>query len=493
MMLRIFCFVLLFAAGKAFAYKEAWTSNLFTDSRFSYLKVAGYDANGFFLVGSNISFRTDRDKVGFTKRKYAVAYYTDDLQKQWEQYVDLFDDEKVVAFTALYDKILFLYTRELRKENKTEIYAQHIGAEGVFSKPTVITTLELSGNNLPDNFNLSSSKDNKMFLLSFHNEENKNETRINIITFNDSLRSNFNSTFIVPYGNKNYYFINQGISNNGDIFILGSNNPLNRRIKEPVDLKNFLITGNKSSPSGKILEISFPDKFISDIGLAIDELNNNVVVAGYYSENNPYSYAGVFYSAFDIATGEMKTIREDKFPEKVLVKMFGEIKGRRNKELNTFSIDKIILRSDGGAVVLSEAKYTTSNSYYDNFTRSYVTTTNYYYNNILAVSMNANGTIDWPVVIPKNQVTVNDFGYYSSYCMAVDDNKMHFIYNRFSGNKSNGMMYSITAAGEEQPTQLFSNQEEATLIPSGALQIDDDVIIIPAIHKRKVSLLKLTL
>lgn len=493
MMLRIVCIVLFFGLARAFAYEEAWTSNLFTDSRFSYLKVAGYDDKGFFLVGSNISFRTDRDRVGFTKRKFAVAYYTDDLQKQWEQYLDLFDDEKVVAFTALADKILFLYTRELRKDNKTEIFARQIGADGAFSKPTLITTIELSGNSLPDDFYLSSSKNNKMLLLSFNSEENKNETRINIIAFNDSLKSNFNSTFVVPYGNKNYYFINQGISNNGDVFLLGSNNPLNKRIKDPSDLKNFLITGNKAFPSGRILEISFPDKFISDIGLAIDELNNNVVVAGYYSESNPYSYAGVFYSAFDIATGEMKILREDKFPEKVLVKMFGEIKGRKNKELNTFSIDKIILRSDGGAVVLSEAKYTTSNSYYDNFTRSYVTSTNYYYNNILAVSMNANGTIDWPVVIPKNQVTVNDFGYYSSYCMAVDDNKMHFIYNRFSGSKSNGMMYSVAANGEEQFTQLFSNQEEATLMPGGALQIDDNVIIIPAIHKRKVSLLKLTL
>ena len=493
MYIKSLLLILIALAGlNGYGQDETWTDNLFTDSRFTYLKVSGYDANGFFVVGSNLSLKSERERAGFVKRKYAVAYYTDDLQKQWEQYLDFFDDEKLVAFTDLTDQILFLYTREIKKEKKTEVYGMQIGAEGSFNSPVLITTLNLVGNNLPDDFNLNRSKDNKSLILSFRVENGKEETSIHVMTFTDSLKTIFDQNYIIPFGNKNYHYISQAISNDGRIFILGSNNPLNRKIKDPTDLKYFLLTGSKINLSGSIIDISLPDKFISDIGLVVDELNNNAVVAGYYSEENPYSYAGIFYSAYDMETGKMKQIKSDRFPEKVLVKIFGEIKGKKNRELNAFSIDKIILRNDGGAVVLSEARYITSNSYYDSFTRSYITHTNYFFNNILVVSMNGNGNIDWPVVVPKNQATVNDGGYYSSYCMAVNGNKMHFVYNRFSGSRSNGMMYSVSATGEEQPTQLFGNQEEATLIPSGALQIDDDVIIIPAVRKRKMNLLKLT-
>jgi hypothetical protein len=493
-MIRILLFsIFISLAGNSLAYEEAWTSNLFSDSRFTYLKVAGYDANGFFVVGSNISLRTDRDRAGFTKRKYAVAYYTDDLHKQWEQYIDLFDDEKVIGFTDLPDKMLFLYSRELRKEKKTEIYAYMIGSQGIFSQPVLISALNLQEIDNPDKFKLSTSKDQQKLMLSYIANDDRNKTIINIVTFNDSLKNDVEISYEIPLGNKSFGFIDQVISNNGKIFILANNNPSNKRIRSSGELKHFLISGNNFSPIYKMININLENKFISDIGLAVDEINLNAVVAGYYSENNPYSYAGVFYSAYDMETGEMKIIRDAKFPESVLIKMFGQVKGRKNKELNTFSIDKIILRNDGGAVVLSEARYTTQNSYYDTFTRSYVTTTNYHYNNILAVSLNVNGTIDWPVIIPKSQVTTNDYGYYSSYCMAVSGDKMHFIYNRFSGRKTNGMMYSVSTTGEEQPTQLFGNHEEATLMPYGALQIDNDVIIIPAVHKRKISLLKLTL
>lgn len=53
----------------------------------------------------------------------------------------------------------------------------------------------------------------------------------------------------------------------------------------------------------------------------------------------------------------------------------------------------------------------------------------YHYNNIIIVNIDNSGKIDWAQTISKRQVSSSDFGYYSSFALAVTDNKLRFIYN----------------------------------------------------------------
>jgi len=59
------------------------------------------------------------------------------------------------------------------------------------------------------------------------------------------------------------------------------------------------------------------------------------------------------------------------------------------------------------------------------------TTTNYYYyyNDIIVLSINKSGDVDWYAHIPKKQTSMNDGGYFLGYTMLLNQEGLHFLYN----------------------------------------------------------------
>jgi hypothetical protein len=57
------------------------------------------------------------------------------------------------------------------------------------------------------------------------------------------------------------------------------------------------------------------------------------------------------------------------------------------------------------------------------------TVTYYYYNDVIVVNIGPQGNIDWAVKVPKRQTSTNDGGFYSSYAMAINKDKLYFVFN----------------------------------------------------------------
>jgi len=104
-------------------------------------------------------------------------------------------------------------------------------------------------------------------------------------------------------------------------------------------------------------------------------------------------------------------------------------------ELYEYDLDRLILRDDGGVVLMAEQYYISTYSRSANFAsdpyannrREVVN--NYHYNDIIIININPDGNIDWASKIPKQQTTSGDNGYYSSYQPAVIKNKIYLFYN----------------------------------------------------------------
>jgi hypothetical protein len=103
-----------------------------------------------------------------------------------------------------------------------------------------------------------------------------------------------------------------------------------------------------------------------------------------------------------------------------------EAKGK-DVELYQYDLDNIVLKDDGGAILVGEQffiRVVTTTDAQGNVR----TTTHYYYNDIIVISINPKGEIDWTEKIAKRQHTINDNGYFSSYAMAVNEDKINFIF-----------------------------------------------------------------
>ncbi|RME12050.1 MAG: hypothetical protein D6816_01385 [Bacteroidetes bacterium] len=170
---------------------------------------------------------------------------------------------------------------------------------------------------------------------------------------------------------------------------------------------------------------------------------------------------------------------------------------RRSPELYNYSLDRLILRSDGGAVLVAEQFYIERETYY----RDYYPTYGYYpygyynsyyrnsrdidylynYNDIIVVNIRPDGDLQWTARIPKWQETRNDGGYYSSYAMSIVRDKLYFLFNddarnfdpkrkgdriyKYTGNNEMMVLAEMNLQGDVQTYPVISSDGGVTLRP----------------------------
>jgi hypothetical protein len=151
-------------------------------------------------------------------------------------------------------------------------------------------------------------------------------------------------------------------------------------------------------------------------------------------------------------------------------------------------LDKLIIREDGGALLVGEQAFEyvvqTKNQY----------TYHYVRNDIVFININPDGSIEWMKRVPKKQHTVNDNGIYSSYSVSVMKDKIYLIYNDHVKNigrtdpkklkfmkkpsKAVTMLAVMDAKGEVQKKALFPAKDHKTIVRPGFYLQDSKSVII---------------
>ena len=184
----------------------------------------------------------------------------------------------------------------------------------------------------------------------------------------------------------------------------------------------------------------------------------------------------------------------------------------KNVELFEYDLDHLILREDGGAVLVGEQYYmrvTTSTTTTANGGTTTRTTYHYYYNDIIVVNIDPSGNIQWAEKIPKRQYARNDNGRYSSYAMAVVEDRMYFVfndnpknlfeatpgktYNMTLGSKSIVTLVEMNSDGRFSREALFTKQDAGVYTkPKLCEQIGDNELVIFGLRKKNQRFMKAT-
>ncbi len=176
-------------------------------------------------------------------------------------------------------------------------------------------------------------------------------------------------------------------------------------------------------------------------------------------------------------------------------------------ELYEYDLEDIVLRDDGGAILIGEQYFVrevTTTDFQGNINISY----HYYYNDIIVISIDPEGQIEWTEKIAKRQHTVNDNGLFSSYALAIVGDKLNLIFNdnaknlatsKMTKGKAKGVVYDFTkrfkssvavlvqidSDGRQVKEALFNAKEAELLIrPKVAEQISNQEMVIYG-QKRK--------
>jgi hypothetical protein len=471
-----------------------WSAPINTDKNMPYLKILGADDEGYFILRSNFSFSSDRDRSFFTKRKFNIQYYNDNLVMKWSETLTTENDDRKIADIVMSGNKVTLVETEFDKDKKLlRFYAQQIDKFGKLAPAAVLDSIltgKIDDDNKPD---IALSHDERLMACVYRLiPKNKETQSYQTIVFDASLKVLYRKAIPVPISLKRFSPLNLVLTDAGNFFLLGIEFTSEKRIKAPGQSFYKLFSYTLENDAVTANDIQVENKFLTDVGISADNLNHKVVLAGFYSDKSTYSTAGVFYYALTEDSLKQTPVVTSSFTPEFLRKFGAERQVRGGKELANYNIDRIVLRKDGGAALVAESFYSTTRSYWDYYSQMFVTTYYYHYGNIMALSINPGGAQLWSNAITKDQNSTNDDGYYSSYFSAIINGKILSIYNKYVENPGSVLMTYISGTGEQDTKVLFNDSENVTVIPRSGKQVDENVLLLPARKEEIPYLLKIS-
>jgi hypothetical protein len=330
-------------------------------------------------------------------------------------------------------KMLLFASRYDKDEDKNYAYVQKMNASdgSLDGKPKEIDYIASTKKRNAGSFNYVLSEDSSKILL-LHNEpfEKYGNEKFSYKVLDNNANELWSAALELPYKDKSFTISNYRVDNDGNVFMLASiiKDKDERKDRSRPGYRYELISYNYKTKNVSETEIALEDKFISDISFRINA-KGNIVIGGFYSNKTSDGLAGTFFLSMDRNSRKVISSGYKDFSTEFLGEFMSARRAEKHKELYNYSIDYLVTRDDGGAIMVAEQYYVQIYQYTDPRTGYTTYTYHYYYNDIIVVNVNPDASIAWVKKIPKLQHSTNDYGYYSSYTMDVVGDKLYFIYN----------------------------------------------------------------
>ncbi len=447
---------------------------------------------GEYVLGSLLvdNFIYSITTIGKGRRAiYTISKYDTKMKLVKKLDWDLdFKEGSFDRFMMIKNNLYVLFKKIDTKSKTAELYAKSLNKNTLklTSKETLITEKYTNKRYTPSYVII---EENDLVLIYNTKEKDRKENMsVSLKLFGNNLKEIWNKDIDFPFLNKKSRFGDLEITSNGDVyFIIKVTNEDKKK-----EAHKMLYSCTKNGKIIKEKELSELPEFISDIKIATTP-KNEIIIAGYYNEKVEKAWKkGSYFAKIDNNSLSIKKLTKGLFPTTLLMEnktdkvkrkaIRKENKGKDTGLDNYFAVDEIITKEDGGAIIIGEhyKYYQTSSTTTDANGRTSTTYTNHYeYDDILVISINKEGEIEWERIIPKKQHVSGSplgCGYYR---MIVED-KMYFIFNddrlnhasdnetteNFLANKKNRIIsiYEINSEGYIRKDILTDYQTTESLL-----------------------------
>lgn len=286
------------------------------------------------------------------------------------------------------------------------------------------------------------------------------------------------------------------VTNIGEVNVLfeKNNNRFNR------EDHNLFLLGLDAGDGAYENYFLFDDKMTVDITFEYDDKNKRIVLAGLTSEDSEYDANGFFYYTAPIdSLRDFTTLEDHIFDLSFLEELYGE-KLSKKKSLNDFITRDIILREDGGFLLVTEM-------HKEYFRRSAFNGTSrlnngyaggrgwldIYDEDIIIFSINPDGTEHWKQIFYKKQFSQDDDGIFSSFFLFKTPSRLRLIYNDEIKRNNTVSEYVIDPLGNfERNSILSTDYQNLKLRFQEAIQVSSNTLIVPSERNYKLNLVKIT-
>lgn len=451
------------------------------------LDIVGHDESGFYAL---------KYKSG----DYWLEHHDNSLKRTRTTPLPLHygDKKRRMEQVSHYNNRLFLFSSLTDQSTKQKkLYVQPINKANLLpvGAPRQLASIDYSGHSKGNSgsYGFSVSRDSTKFLV-FYNlpyHSGKKE-RFGFHVLDWEMNQVWEKQIELPYEEELFEVERYKVDNAGNIHLLGRLFNEKRRLKrkgEP-NYKYQVLSYRKNGSSFTEYVVDIPGKFLNDMQIAV-LANQDIVCAGFFSPGRTTSIKGSYFLTIDGKTGQVKRQSFKEFSADFLTEGLREnraaavkekIEKGKNVELHQFDLNDLVLRSDGGAMLVGEQYYIVHSTNFNPNGRGTVSKTTYNYNNIIVVNINPQGEVEWAHQIPKRQRTQNDGGYFSSYTMAVveEEDKIYFIFNDHPKNliAKQGQVYNMRLAGRDAIVVMVEMDSQGHQTRKPLFKSDDARVII---------------
>lgn len=215
-----------------------------------------------------------------------------------------------------------------------------------------------------------------------------------------------------------------------------------------------------------------------------DFLKQRYVIGGFYYTREKENDKGLGVVMIPVP-GNPVSVNYIPFSSEMIQTLEGA--GGNKKGLSDFYAKRMVLTDNGGMVLLAE-KFTVVKEVMNNYYSLNNVYIRYFFrfSDVLVASVSPYGNIEWTKVVRKEQTTLNDDGFYSSFHATSFRDKIVMIFNDISRSNWNLIYNTIDPDGNVDYQILYTSSKLAgTAIPRNARQVNVNEILVPVINVSK--------
>ncbi|MEN0004921.1 MAG: hypothetical protein AAF798_12280 [Bacteroidota bacterium] len=416
---------------------------------------------------------------------YFIIGFDEAMQQSWEKELEL-DRKQPSVLGVMRGDTSFNVLYRFRKKGHTILKVnQYDPGANLLDSASVV---DLGYMLYTPNLQVIRSEDRSKLLVYY----TENRTTFNLYVFDvDSLATLWDRSVRIDDVEINREFDQILVDNNGQVtIVLDKNNFRSKRESHYYEVHRF--RGEKSDDQKFIIPMT--NYVTYDVKFDIDNLNDRLLAAGLYSQKSAMRVRGYFYLNVPAQNPKEHLLRFEEFDKKFIELILGK-KVKKNKGFENAMVNDLVLRRDGGVLMITERTKrferrngNNSRVFYDPYNRFI---TDYYFDEIIVISIHPTGETHWRTVLHKKQYSQDDDAVYSSFFLMKTPSSLRFLYNDEIKYENTVSEYVLRGDGHYDRNSMLSTEDlEIRLRFRDAIQVGSDRIIVPSERRNRLKLVR---
>ena len=506
MKFKMLLWILLTAgfSSSLFAQRISYTEPERDDSRRTNFEIIGR------VGGNNLIFKNNRNNND-------ICVYDDNMKLLNRLDMNFMDDRWInVDFIAYPEFAWMIY--QYQKKDIVYCTAVKINGEGKrMTDPIQLDTTKINWSANNKIYTTIVSDDKEKIMIMKINSRNPKMFLFTTKLFNNDLKMVAKNNLSLPMQERNDYFTDFLLDNQGGL-VFGK---FVRKNGGETVSNLQMVSLQPNADTFMIRDLSGNDRFLDAVKVKVDNINQRYFFSAFYYRQRRGNIEGLYSVIFDV--------KKDAIVKQMLASFSDELRRQAkgpdaNVKLafNDYFIQNIILKKDGGYLMVSESQYTSTRGSafnrwdYLNWNNPWRSPLNYYYyspfyspwnspwnrygqgqavrfhsDNIMILSFDKDGQIEWSNVIPKSQFD-DESDAMISYQMLVTGSELHFLFNQYERRSLLLSDQSIGPDGKITRYPTLKNLDKGfEFMPRYGKQVGARSIIIPCQYRNYLTFAKI--